>query len=167
MMASSMVVSFTQVPGWSLNEERTWMGMLKRLGKKIWVYNARGGKKGHPLAFYRLQAWRAFKYGASGLGFWAYADTGPHGTGWDDFDGVRPDFSVIYEGRKSILSSKRWEAWREGVEDFVLLGLAQKNLNRIGDEAEIAALVEKVIAQDKDCSAFNLIRRRLLEIASR
>ena len=97
--------------------------LVLRLGKRLWSYTSTGGgKQGHPLHFFRKQAWTAFMAGAEGFGFWSYADTGSTGSAWVDSDGDRPDMAVIYEGPGgSLISSKRWEAWRTGVEDYALL----------------------------------------------
>ncbi len=103
--------------------------LLKRLNRMIWSYSG-SGKDADPLRAYRAQAWRAFQHGAKGIGFWAYADVGKSGTAWDDLDGTRPDPAVIYEAATGLASSKRWEAWREGVEDYELLYQAQMELQR-------------------------------------
>jgi hypothetical protein len=85
-----------------------------------WVYIVPPSPvKSTPPMFYRAIAWRAWRLGAIGVGFWSYSDT--RGTSaWDDFDGRQPDRAVVYEGNQPI-SSRRWEAFREGVEDLRLL----------------------------------------------
>lgn len=141
---------------------------LKSMKKEIWSYTANGGgKQADPMSFYRAQAWRAFQQGATGIGFWAYADTGPFSTAWDDFDGKRPDFSVIYEGKNKPISSKRWEAWREGVEDYELLCLVREKLKSDKELAEFECQVNKAIDNMSDYQQFEAIRRYLLSIASR
>lgn len=77
-------------------------------------------KSASPLGDYRLPAWRAWLLGADGLGFWSYSDTGGS-SAWDDFDGYRADWAVVYESEKGPVSSIRWEAFREGLEDLKLL----------------------------------------------
>lgn len=95
---------------------------------ELWLYDTKGPAKSlSPYAYYRLMSWKAFLRGYTGVGFWAYADAGwgdDPGTAWDDFDGGQPDYAVIYEGKGSdIISSRRWEAWRMGIEDYELLRL--------------------------------------------
>lgn len=140
--------------------------ILKRSEKEIWCYGG-GGKKADPFLKYRLMAWRAFEYGATGIGFWAYADTGSSGTAWNDSDGNRPDYAVIYEAKNSILSSKRWEAWREGVEDYELLLQAKKKLKPGKEAAEFAQRITSVLEHPDDYAHFKETRRFLLDIASR
>ena len=139
---------------------------LLAAGKKVWSYGA-VDKRADPHQFFRLQAWLAFKYGLSGIGFWAYADTGPSGTAWNDFDGVRPDFSVIYEGNNSIVASKRWEAWREGAEDYELLLMAGKKLKPGAESDEFAKKLDMVLKHPYDYGRFEEVHRYILETASR
>lgn len=141
---------------------------LKGMGKEIWTYTAEGGGKlASPLSFYRIQAWQAFQGGATGIGFWAYADAGLSGTAWDDFDGNRPDFSVIYEGGKFPISSKRWEAWREGVEDYELLTMARKKLKAGKEVDEFDTKIRDVINNPGGYRNFEIVRRYLLSVASK
>ena len=98
-----------------------------RLSQPWWVYNVPGSpaKAASPWQEYRLLAWKAWAAGAKGIGFWSYSDTSGT-TAWDDFDGRRPDYAVVYEGADGPISSRRWEAFREGVEDFQLLEAVQQ-----------------------------------------
>lgn len=142
--------------------------VLTGLNKEVWSYSAfGGGKLAEPMGYYRMQAWKAFSNGLTGIGFWAYADTGSSGTAWDDFDGTRPDFSVIYEGKSGLVSSKRWEAWREGVEDYELLMLARQKLKPGKETAEFDTKVSGIINNASDYRQFEVVRRYLLTAASR
>jgi hypothetical protein len=140
-----------------------------RSKRRLWTYTANGGgKAGHPFHFYRKQAWVAFRAGAEGIGFWSYADTGPHGTGWSDTDGLYPDFSVIYEGPgKTIIPSKRWEAWREGTEDFELLTFAAKQLTVQSTRAALRSAIGRALSSTDYNSQFTDARRDILRLLSR
>jgi hypothetical protein len=139
---------------------------LKSLGKELWTYSS-GNKSTDPIDFYRLQSWRAFRNEVTGIGFWAYADTGSSGVAWDDLDGNRPDHSVIYEGEDEIISSKRWEAWREGIEDYFLLKYAQNKIQSEEEEEEFYRRLDYVIQNPGDYINFQETRRFLLKLASR
>jgi len=143
-------------------------GKLSRLkgAKNLWLYESDGGKKLDPLRGYRLQPWRAYRAGATGVGFWAYADTGAAGSAWNDLDGNRPDFSVIYEGSGDIVSSKRWEAWREGVEDYRLLAEAGRRLKPGRQREEFAERLRRVLEGSLDYPFFEGTRRFLLKAAT-
>lgn len=131
--------------------------------KEIWLYNTKRPTKSlSPYSYYRMMSWMAFYHGFTGIGFWNYADTGwgeNPGTAWDDFDGARPDFAVIYEGENgSIVSSRRWEAWRMGVEDYELLRMYARAK---GDKAA-KYLAEMVVNNPLDLGKADDVRRRIL-----
>jgi hypothetical protein len=145
----------------------TVVSKLKERGKQVWAYaTVGGGKAGNPASFYRAQAWEAFALGASGFGFWAYADVGQSGTAWNDTDDVRPDYAVIYEGHPGIISSKRWEAWREGVQDFALLSAALANAHTETERKAVKTLAAEGQQALGDFAKFAKIRRKLFELAS-
>lgn len=95
---------------------------FKQLPKEWWFYGnpLSPAKQASPLHNYRMLAWWAWYYGAAGVGFWSYSDTAGS-SAWDDIDGRRPDWAVVYETPSGIVSSRRWEAFREGLEDYALL----------------------------------------------
>jgi len=93
---------------------------FQSLRSRWWVYDVpKSPAKSVPPSYYRIIAWRAWHVGASGIGFWSYSAT-RGSSAWDDLDGTQPDWAVVYEGERPI-SSRRWEAFREGIEDFRLL----------------------------------------------
>jgi hypothetical protein len=140
---------------------------LKERGKQVWAYaTVGGGKAGNPASFYRAQAWEAFALGVSGFGFWAYADVGQSGTAWNDTDDVQPDYAVIYEGHPGIISSKRWEAWREGVQDFALLSAVLANARTETERKAVNTLAAEGRQALGDSARFAKIRRKLFELAS-
>ena len=60
---------------------------------QVWVYACDGpGKTLSPDRYYRRLSWFAFHHGATGAGFWAYADLRGE-SHWNDFDG--PDHSFV------------------------------------------------------------------------
>ena len=74
---------------------------------------------------YRKHAWSAWRRGRSGIIFWYASDYDK----WDNiFDGGAT--AVHFAEYDSIFSSRRWEAWRDGIEDHqyftMLKDLAQK-----------------------------------------
>ncbi len=119
-----------------------WFETIKSFGKELWTYEClRPMKAKEPYSYYRLLPWRAFKRGMTGAGFWIYY----YGLGfkagavpWDDT--LRPHgFSgVVYGARaapvsepgENIVPSRRWEAWREGIEDYQYLYELQQEINK-------------------------------------
>ena len=109
-------------------------------------------------------AWKAFDNGYTGIGFWNYADY-QNGTNnkadVDSFDGANANnYSVIYDGPgQTIVSSKRWEAFRLGIEDYELLKrYAEKNGM---DKAK--QLAETVLANPNYESKADVVRSQLFQ----
>ncbi len=94
---------------------------FSKLNKDWWTFGGPGSPVKSAMPYvYRKLSWDAWDIGAKGIGFWSYSDT-KNSSAWDDFDGVRPDWAVVYESNEGPVSSRRWEAFRDGVEDFKLL----------------------------------------------
>jgi len=120
-----------------------WLEQIKGFGKEIWTYEClRPMKAKDPYSYYRMMPWRAFKRGQTGAGFWIYYHGFNFQTGavpWDDT--LKPQgFSGVVYGRggspvrglvENIVPSRRWEAWREGVEDYQYLYELQQEINKI------------------------------------
>lgn len=139
---------------------------LKDRDKQVWAYSTLGGgKAGNPASFYRAQAWEAFSLGLTGFGFWAYADVGSSGTAWNDTDDEHPDYAVIYEGNLGIVSSKRWEAWREGVQDFALLSAAMAHAHSEAERETVRTLAVEGRRALGDFAKFVSIRRKLFDLS--
>jgi len=136
-----------------------WLEQIKDFGKQaplenkdflptgqVWTYEClRPMKAQDPYWYYRLMPWRAFKRGQTGAGFWIYYYEPGFEAGavpWDDT--LRPEgFSGVVYGSQSspvpelaenIVPSRRWEAWREGVEDYQYLYELQQAINKIRTE---------------------------------
>ena len=159
---------------------------LRRHGdKEIWRYNARGNAKSlSPYEYYRLQPWRAWSEGDTGCGFWVYA-TGRGGqscNGWDDYTCGRGRWSVMYDGRDApvdgggevYIPSRRWEAWREGVEDYEYLHTLHRRIeaarrrslpDSIVEEAKavLSQSVTDIHATRHDPNVVYTVRRRITE----
>lgn len=108
-------------------------------------------KRADPIAYYRALGWWAWKTGATGIGFWSFSDT-TNSSMWNDFDGRRPDFSVVYDRSGVLLNSRRWEAFAEGIEDYKIMQgageLASPELNpAMLDTQTIQTLRKKALQQ--------------------
>ncbi len=77
-------------------------------------------KRANPIEYYRSLGWWAWKTGATGIGFWSFSDT-TNSSMWNDFDGRRPDFSVVYDRSGVLINSRRWEAFADGIEDYKIM----------------------------------------------
>jgi hypothetical protein len=128
-----------------------------------WVYQnpPSPAKAASPLNHYRMIAWNAWLVDAKGVGFWAYGDT-TGSSAWDDFDGRRPDFAVVYEGPHGPVSSRRWEAFREGIEDYQLLSAS--SARNPGLKEHLRSQIKSMIKHDniEQQEAIEEIRRFVL-----
>ena len=125
-----------------------------RGGKERWRYNCAGDAKSlSPYAYYRLQAWRAWAVQDTGTAFWVYASGRSRGScnGWDDFSCGHGRWSVVYDGENApvdaagevYVPSRRWEAWRDGVEDYVYLHTLRERVNALRRRDPAAALIRE------------------------
>ncbi len=104
-----------------------------------WNYDcADNAKHLSPLAYYRGQAWMCWHFGHTGIGFYTYY-RGP------DF-WFQPEsgfeYAMIYKGR-GVVTSKRWEAVRDGVEDYTLLHALKMLVEGAEEAGAKSDLVEK------------------------
>jgi hypothetical protein len=158
-----------------------WLAEIKSFGKEVWTYEAKGpGKTNHPYSYYRLIPWKAFKDELTGVGFWVYAD--PYDTvPWDDTARAMGYYGVVYGGSESpvntggeiIIPSRRWEAWREGIEDYVYLQQLQEAIEKLRRtdptranqyQQFIANQVEEVLRNPRDCRLVYKARHEISHI---
>ena len=134
--------------------------ILRETGATMWSYFV-GRRSFCPYAAYRLALWKAFAIGARGCGFWCYAvgDKWRNTNMWAEsalqyaaiytLDGAPADISRA----EKIIPSRRWEAWREGIEDYTWLFLLRQAVERrtqaVGQTEQTAA-AEKVLIDALD-----------------
>lgn len=95
--------------------------ILKKTGKPIWSYNNEiAFLTSSPLKV-RKYVWLAWKREIQGIGSWSYNCW--INDGWNDFDNFskRRAMAYVYSGKKGPVSSRRWEALRETMEDYEVL----------------------------------------------
>lgn len=123
-------------------------GIMNQPGKTVWSYNCSynnynkpygrrsGLKSTDVIPEYRVAAAWAFRHGLTGAGFWTST------TGAEDLWGrVNVEYKMLYPGRTAPVTSRRWEAVGEGVQDYRLLAALQAKL---ADAATPAAAKAKI-----------------------
>ena len=107
-------------------------------------------------------AWNSFVYGYKGIGFWNYADEGPDKQSNLIFaPSLKPSnsYSVIYNNPDgSIISSRRWEAFRLGIEDYSILQAYSKKFG-IQNAKELA---KQVVNTPGDLNLADSVRIKML-----
>jgi len=114
-----------------------WLKTVISFGTETWTYKATGPVRAqNPFEHYRRMSWWTFKHGLIGAGFWVYAD--PGSVPWHEYATPMGYYGVVYgsanapvntRGEK-IVPSRRWEVWREGVEDYQYLVTLHNLINR-------------------------------------
>lgn len=135
---------------------------------EIWIYNTiTPARSLSPYVYYRLMAWEAFINDYKGIGFWNYADE-RNGNKLNLVSDLLPNFhgsySVIYNGPgKEIISSRRWEAFQLGIEDYSILKLYEKKVG--SDKSKM--LAKKVLDDPKNLNNADSIRNEIITELSR
>lgn len=123
-------------------------------GKTVWMYECDGNVKHQsPLAYYRAQAWLAWQHGITGVGFWSYCTS--QDNPW--FQPVlRHEYLLVYPGQ-GVVGSKRWEAIRDGIEDYGILAALREAVKAKGETAapeDVAAANRLLGEQAEGIAAF-------------
>jgi outer membrane protein assembly factor BamB len=109
------------------------LAIMKESGKPVWMYECDDNAKHlSPLGYYRGQAWLAWQHGLTGIGFWSYC------TSQDDpwfVPKARYDYLLVYPGN-GVVGSKRWEAVRDGIEDYGMLTVLKRAIESKGASAK-------------------------------
>lgn len=160
------------------SEHPGWLEQIRNYGRSLWTYHTEGPGRGNdPYSYYRLLPWLAFSRGQTGAGFWVYVDPRTE-EAWHDTASVQSHWSVVYKAglcpiptaTEDILPSRRWEAWREGVEDYEYLSrlkkLIEKEQQRAPSEAREARRVlsfelDRVLKNGTDSKVVNQARRNI------
>ncbi|HOZ47455.1 MAG TPA: DUF4091 domain-containing protein [Candidatus Hydrogenedentes bacterium] len=126
---------------------------FRQNAKVFWAYEATGpGKDLRPLGYYRANGWLAWKFGLDGAGYWCYK-------GNDIWWPVRGgDWSVVYQTGDEVVPSRRWEASRDGVEDYRALHALNVAIERAKTEgkADVAEAAQALM----DEAVENLVGRQ-------
>ncbi len=139
--------------GYLLKEGQDKLAYLKSTGETVWTYECAGNAKHQsPLGYYRSQAWLISHYGLTGMGFWSYCTSSADP--WFTPEGTQ-DYLLIYQGN-GVVSSKRWEAIRDGIEDYGLLNELKKGVIRSKDNS--TATIVKEANKLLETEAFDIAR---------
>lgn len=142
---------------------RGFIAMAAHDGHGLWLYNATGPAKTNDVyGYYRLLPWAAVDNGAMGVGFWSYsAFADSDSRGLNDHPGASINYSPIYLNENgSLMSSRRWEAWRAGLEDAALVRLLAKMK---GSTATARYVHEVLNSVPSSQTGADVIRQRIIK----
>jgi outer membrane protein assembly factor BamB len=119
-----------------VRDEPEALGKLFSRGQ-YWHYEAPADQRNlDPLGYYRMKPWVAFQMGMTGGGYWVYSFS-PY---WFFDRALTSEYGTVYPTGAGPVTTKRWEASRDGIEDFELLWMARRDGN-----AETRALVDEAV----------------------
>jgi len=120
-----------------LAEKTPVMDVVRKSGGMVWSYNCGYGysrpvgpnlKNMNLIGDYRAAGPFAFRHGGTGIGFWCY------NLGGDPWGRIDAEYMLVYPGRTKPVTSRRWEAVREGIEDYRILAALKKCLASDGSD---------------------------------
>ena len=118
-----------------LAEKTPVMDVVRKSGKMHWSYNCGYGysrpvgpnlKNMNLVGDYRNAALFALRHNATGIGYWCY------NMGGDPWGRIDMEYMLVYPGRTGPVTSRRWEAVREGIEDYRIVSALRKRLTEDG-----------------------------------
>ncbi len=146
----------------------------QRSGESVWFYTCCFPRGEYPNRFIeqpllkgRILYWMAFKYGAEGHLHWGfnYWNEHPYRQANNPFASVKlpgGDCWIVYPGYRKFERSIRFEAMRDGIEDYTLLSmLSAKDPDRARELCDRMVTNWWVYVTDPD--AFRQVRHDLLE----
>lgn len=109
--------------------------------KAVWMFVPPGQARVlEPLGFYRAFAWIALHHGIEGGGWWVYQTD----DFWASDPTLEPGFGAVAFDGRTLVGTRRWEATRDGIEDFNLVALLRDALEKSPDPAAEQLLDEAI-----------------------
>jgi hypothetical protein len=110
---------------------------LRAEDRPMWEYFCyRRQRPFEPHSLYRGAGPRAWQRQLDGTAF--FAPVTHTGSAWNDLDGPYGDTAIVLAGPDGEpVNTRRWEAWREGIEDYLYLHLLDQVLSE-GEDAPVA-----------------------------
>jgi glycosyl hydrolase family 123/putative pyrroloquinoline-quinone binding quinoprotein len=131
--------------GFLLKDNDPRLQVMKDNAKMMWTYECmHHAKHRPPLEYYRGQAWLAELRGLTGIGFWSYCTSADDP--WEFPLQRSHDYLLVYPGR-GVVTSRRWESVRDGVEDMRALAILKKLIAEKKGDDQAVATARKVVEE--------------------
>jgi hypothetical protein len=119
--------------------------LITSKGKPRWAYFYSEGsndKSQDPSRHYLSKFWWAFANNVTGMGYWAQQY---YGDPWYRRDSKSSyDTALWYPIEGGVAPSRRWQAWRQGWQDYLLLSRARQALRDRDDDERLKRLEKHV-----------------------
>jgi hypothetical protein len=152
-------------PSWNIGRWPESEDLMREKGKEWWMYTNAGWQppentavpRNDPHAAHqklRMDGWLAWKLGLKGVGYWIYV--GKWGGRYSGLpENERGDCALVYLGHDGPITTRRLEAYREGLEDYKLLWIIDQAAGAPGQDPALArdardrvgTAVEEVLAE--------------------
>jgi len=153
------------------------LALQRRHGVTIGAYQCSSPMRVAPLVdYFRLYPWQAWRMGVQLVAYWTYLGaTRGDSDFWDvhyekGFRGHGPSGMVYWSAGGRLNPSKRYEAFREGMEDYCYLWILNRRIAAARERGQDVAAAEKVLADSvsaaldaKTMETLETLRRRLAE----
>ncbi len=115
--------------------------------------------------YYRLMSWYAMQHRFDTIVFWVH-NVGSEDP-WDGTTGSSSGGMVIYPKGDELFLSRRWEMFRETIDDYRLAGVAFGETGVLDAEKhpELKALVQQVTSQPGSPAVADQVREKLIDLA--
>ena len=134
------------------------MNVMRTKGKFLWSYNCSYAssrpvgpniKNINLIYEFRTAALLALRNGATGIGFWCYNSNNEN-----PWSRIKLEYNLVYPGASKSITSRRWEAVRESIEDYRIAAALKKFFK---PDSGIDATVRKSIEHLINISLPNLV----------
>lgn len=108
---------------------RDYFDARRAMGTELAFYSCNiGARLADPYSYFRLQAWTAWRHGATASHFWSFSDSGG-GSSWNEYAMAHPTcYTPVFLEPKGITAGKHMEAIRESAEDYEYLVMLRESV---------------------------------------
>ena len=112
----------------------------KARGARLDFYSCTGpARLLDPYAYFRIQAWDCWRFGAVSSYFWSFDDAAGVSS-WNEYTAQRHAYAPLFLDKTSVTPGKHMEACREGVEDYEYLVMLKEAVEKApASKADAAA----------------------------
>ena len=132
-----------------LAEDSAVMDLVRGTGKALWSYDCvahyarpvgANTKDINLAGQYLTQPLFALRHDATGIGYWCYNISGE-----DPWGRMQLEYPLVYPGREKTVTSRRWEAVREGIEEYRIVAGLKARMDDVKLEPSLRKRIHQLI----------------------